>query len=358
MQIRTSPQSTNYRRFVFFVVGFLGVLVLAVLARQLLNLSLPESRGVIFQEHYILTDTADAPLAVIADQSQLAEGSIVQGDVALVSRVESAASGIVNGDLTQIGSDVIMRGTVTGDLTLFGTRLVLGGQVDGDVIALGSDITITADARIAGEIVNCAGTLTDNRPEPVGIRSCGQMSALAGIISAGGDLLLPALQPGIGTVLAALTLTGITLLGVMLFPRSMRAMQATVFARPIYTGVTGGMTMLLWIGLAAGAVLLLGFFPPIGLVLIPVLLVAMLTLVVLMAAGWMALAAGLGDSLLRRMFRQAQPPLLAALFGSLLLFALWHVLLILPFGGPVLLLVLAVLSLIGLGAALLAWRGR
>jgi hypothetical protein len=118
------------------------------------------------------------------------------------------------------------------------------------------------------------------------------------------------------------------------------------------------MAALLWVGLVAGDVLVLAFVPPLGLGLALVLLLALLVLLTLSAAGWIALAFGLGDFLLRRLFRQAQPMLLAALFGSLLLFVVWHILLVLPMGGVLLTLALVGLSLLGLGAALVTGRNR
>ncbi|MCB9453966.1 MAG: hypothetical protein H6672_21240 [Anaerolineaceae bacterium] len=349
----------NSRKMGLFAIGVVLVLVVAFIARGAVQLKSPESQGVLFRDAYTLTGVMNDPLVVIGDQALLAADSTVDGDAALVTRSSSVAAGVVNGDLTLIGSDLSMQGKVSGDVALLGTNLVLDGRVGGDVVALGSTLTIDAGTQVAGDIFACVGTLTDNRPESGNLKSCNQIEGIPSIFGADGNLTLLALKPGIGTVIGSLLLAGFAILSVIMFPRQVQSMRAVAFAHPIYTGTAGVMAALLWIGIAAGGLLLLAFIPVVGAFLLLLLVLSLLVVVILSAAGWVALAFGLGDAVLRRVFRQAQPPLLATFAGTVLLFALWHVLLLVPSGGVWLGLVLLVFSLLGLGAALvtrLGWR--
>lgn len=354
MQIRTPSPTSSSRKVWVFLAIIAAMLLIAWIVRQVTGVQLNAHGTVWMMDSYTLSDTVDDSLAVVADRINLAEGSTVQGDTGLFGRTSATAAGTVNGDLAMIGGDLTVSGAVNGDVALLGTHLVITGQISGDVLALGSDLTIAPDARLTGKIANCAGTLIDNRSNPTPVKSCSQLDDLASILLVGTGLgsVLP--QPGIGTMLVSLLLTGLSILAVILFPRHIRTVQRSAMRRPLRAGLAGVLGVFLGVGLTAVVLLLIGFVPVVGVALLPVNLLILLLLGVLVMVGWIALAAGVGEWLFGRL-QQPQPPFLAVMFGSLLLAGVWHGLALVT--GLIALAAVILISVVGSGAALLTRFG-
>ena len=98
--------------------------------------------------------------------------------------------------------------------------------------------------------------------------------------------------------------------------------------------------------------LVLAKLPVLGLLLLPVGLIAGVVVFGMVLTGWIALALLLGDWLVRRLVRHTLPPLITVVLGSAALFVLWHILALVPFGSLAGLAVMLLLGAVGLGATL------
>jgi hypothetical protein len=155
----------------------------------------------------------------------------------------------------------------------------------------------------------------------------------------------------------SLTLSGIGALAVAAFPRQFSTIEEAILTMPRRVGQTGFLVFLLAIGVTAAVVIVLAAAPPLGLVLLPVFVIAAIVFLGMTVTGWVSVALIAGNWLLRRSSGNLVPPLIATAVGSVLLFLLWHVLTLLPFGVLVVLLAMAVLGSVGLGAALTTRMG-
>jgi hypothetical protein len=147
----------------------------------------------------------------------------------------------------------------------------------------------------------------------------------------------------------SLVLTGVSALAVAAFPRQISYIEEAILTMPRRVGQAGLLAVLLVIGVTAGVVLLLGVVPPLGLITLPVFGLAALVLLGMTVSGWITVALIVGNWLLRRMSR-GLPPLITVAIGSIVLFAIWHMLALLPFGVLIVLAAMAVLGTVGLGA--------
>jgi hypothetical protein len=322
--------------------------------------------NVIFADDYRLNGVYRDSLAVVAAAAALEADSHVKGDAALLGDQLARVDGAVDGNLTMAGESLTLGadGSVNGDLSAMGTVITIGGQVDGRLTVVGDELVIEPDARLNGEIVACVNTIDDQRADVPTIKPCQDVTALLSIfrplqlLSESGAAPVWAAPGGLSSsnlavsLSASLLFTGLSALAVMVFPRQFSRMQEAISTTPRRLASLGCMALLLTLGLGTGAVGLMTVARPLGLVLVPLGLLLSLGLAILLVMGWITLALLLGDVALRHMTRTAQPPVIDAAFGSLLLFALWHVLAIVPFGGVVGLLLMGVLGAAGLGGAL------
>jgi hypothetical protein len=153
----------------------------------------------------------------------------------------------------------------------------------------------------------------------------------------------------LATGFMSLVLTGVSALTVAAFPQQIGNMEEAILTTPRRVGQAGLMSALLAIGVTIGVVLLLGVVPPLGLIALPVYGLAALAFLGLTVSGWITVALIVGDWLLRRVSR-GLPPLITVAIGSIVLFVVWHLLALLPFGLLLVLLAMAVLGSVGLGA--------
>jgi len=326
----------------------------------------PQKNNVIFTEDYELAgDYADA-LAVVADTVTLRVESRVTGAAALVGSERTTVDGLVEGSVTLVGDALAVgeSGIVRGDLLAMGSDIRLAGSVAGKVTVIGDSLLIQPGAQLAGAIVACVGTLTDQRTNTPPVKPCHDEAALLAVfgllqgLSQGLDLsqrALPGAMNGLSIwfgLAASLLLTGLSALAVMVFPRRFSLMQEAIVYNPRSLAALGVMALLLLVGLAGGMTALWTWLPVTGVILFPIGLLVLLALLVLVVCGWITLALLLGDFTLRHVAHSTLPPAIAVTLGSLLLFGLWHILALIPFGGVVSLLMMAALGSAGLGGAL------
>jgi hypothetical protein len=331
----------------------------------------PDSKQVIFSDDYQLSTDYDHALAVVADTARLENGSHVSGDVALVGHDSAQVDGIVDGDLTVTGDALTLggNGTVHGDFSAMGADVTLDGTVAGNVTVIGKSLVVNRGAKIAGGVIACVDSITDLRVDAPKIQPCQDTDALMSLftplqgLSNGFEISQLAASGGLTgdgllfSISVSLLLTGLSALAVTVFPRPFSQIQEALLSTPSSMTALGCMALLLTIGLCTGAVVLVKAVPMSAVITVPLGLLLGLAVVAMSIVGWITLALLIGDFALRHITRTILPPVIAAAFGSILLFTLWHVLAIIPFGGLFGLLVMGLLGAAGFGAALATRMG-
>jgi cytoskeletal protein CcmA (bactofilin family) len=348
----------------------LGLIVVALIwlgigtARRIFERPVVDSEHVIFRlsDDYRLESTVNEPLVVVSNDISLASDSQVQGDTALVGDAV-LVEGQVSGDLTLMGDTLTINPTsrVSGDVSLVGSDVVVGGTIDGSVTVIGDTLTITSDAQISGDVTACVDVVTDERVNGQ-IRPCSDSEALGSFFRTLDDAtrLDSAVAGAVGSGLSvaallfsgftSLLLAGISGLVVAAFPRHISYIEEAMLTIPRRMGRIGILTFLLAVGIGVAVIAMVAVLPPVGLVVLPVALIAGLAFLAMTVAGWITVALVVGNWLLRRSSRSVLPPLVVASAGSVLLFMVWHILALIPLGLPVALVLMAVLGSVGLGA--------
>ncbi len=338
----------------------LGVFVVVLITlgswvgRQIFARSLVDSEHIIFtpNDTYRAAAPVDKPLVVIADEVQFDADSQIPGDSAFMGDVVNVA-GQVNGDITLMGDNVTVSAHVNGDASLIGDQVLVDGQVDGDLTIISEHLTIAQSAAIGGKIVACVDSLTDARPDGH-VEPCSDAetwNALNATLSFdealwnGGFSALALLATGF----TSLVLTGVSALAVAAFPRQISYIEEAILTMPRRVGQAGLLASLLAVGVTVGVIVLLAVVPPLGLVALPMFGLAALMFLGMTVSGWITVALIVGTWLLRRVSR-GLPPLITVAVGSLALFIVWHVVGLLPFGILLVLLAMAALGMLGLGA--------
>ena len=353
------------------IVIFIMVGVASFVRSTITNRTQPDSKQVIFTDDYHLSSLYDHSLAVVADTAVLGNDSHVNGDAALVGHDTTQVDGIVDGDLTIVGDALTLgaNGKVLGDFSAMGSDITLDGTVEGKVTVIGDTFIIHPGAKIGGGVVACVDAITDLRTNAPQIQPCKDADALMSIfaplqgLSKGFEISQLAASGGLSgdgllfSLSASLLLTGLSALAVTIFPRPFSHIQEALLSTPGSMTALGCMALLLTVGLVTGAVVLVTGVPVMGFVLVPLGLLLGLVVLGMSIVGWITLALLLGDFALRHLTRSILPPVIAAAFGSVLLFTLWHVLAIIPFGGLFGLLLMGLLGAAGFGAALATRMG-
>jgi cytoskeletal protein CcmA (bactofilin family) len=364
---------SNRRKF-FILAGLVLVMLIAASAlRQAASgRAWLDGDHVIVTEQYTLNQALDSALVAVADTVTLRADSRVAGDAALIGRSAVTLQGRVEGDLTAMTGNFRLSegGQVAGDAILMSSTTTIDGVVNGDLALLGNTLSLGPGAHVSGEISTNATTITDQRAQQTPILPLEQGKHAASIaplrqLSEGRwhprEMIAWGGSPsGLGlllSVVGSLTLTGIAALAVTLFPRQFSHIQEAILNNPRSLSGAGCMTLLLMAGLGAVGVIALAMLPTLGLLLAPLGLLLGLALLAFGIAGWITLALILGDWVLRRWLRLSSPPLAAAVLGSLMLFAIYHVLAFIPYGTVVAFIVIVVLGSVGLGGALMTRLG-
>jgi cytoskeletal protein CcmA (bactofilin family) len=358
-------------RRIWLIIGLVGVILLAlvfnVIRQQVMAQPVFDGSNVILEQDYRLTEAVADDLVVLGDGIALGAGSRVDGDAALIGGTITV-DGFVDGELTLIGERLTIGAgaRIAGDAALMGDQVTIAGAVDGLLHVTGASLIIEPGAQIAGGFTVCVddGGITDGRVGAPPFRPCmlsEQFAGFAALTELRDRALRGEFAPvnalgmavgAFGAAAAGLVLIGFSALGVTVFPmqisrieEAMRTQTRTVFG-------LGVAAVLLLVGLTALQIVLLGTVAPLGLLLLPVYVIAGLVYLVLLMFGLVTLALVVGDWLLRRMTKQPAPPVVAAALGSLMLALILVVVSFLPYGLIIELGVLAAFSAIASGAVL------
>jgi hypothetical protein len=349
------------RKFAVLAVTVAGMLILANTARQWVgHFSPSDTDNIIFVDHYALSGGHDGALVVVANSVDGAQAGTVYGDAALVGREDVTFHGATTGDLTLMGQKIDLAGDVAGDTAIMGDHVILSGNFSGAVTVIGQDLTIQDSATFADPITACVDSIEYSREQYAArIRPCSDKAAMLATFApfqamsgnfdmgsglSGGGLLF--------SLFASLLLTGLAALAVTIFPSHFSRMQEAVLTIPRGLTALGFMTVLLAIGITTGIGVVLAVVPILSILFVPLGLLFLLALGVLIVVGWITLALLLGNYLVIRLTRATAPPLVAVAIGSFALFALWHLLALIPSGSILALLLMAVLGSLGLGGTL------
>jgi len=358
------------RGLLFLGLGCLALVIVSNIVRQAVTRQpLIDSSGIALGQSYQLDGQLDDDLAALAETIDLKLGSIVQGDAALIGGTITI-NGRVNGDLTAVGESLLIgpAAEITGSATFLVKEVKIDGRVDGIINMRGENLQINSTAHLNGEIFACAGTIAyEGSLRPEQIRPCSESEALEyldrGDIFRDAGITLPPLNIHVGnspatgwlfSILGALAFSGLSILAVVIFPRQISHMEESIRANPRGLGGVGFMVFLLAIGISFAFAVILAIVPPIGVLLIPVYFIGGIIFFGMTLAGWITVALLFGDLLLRRFTRTAFPPLVTAAVGNFALFFFWQILLLIPLAA---LLLLAIPTSIGLGAAVLTRMG-
>ena len=355
----------------------LGIVVaLVIVGRNARHIFLPEiniaSENIVVTDRYTLTRTVEQDFVVLADQVTLGAESHIEGNAAVVGG-EVYLNGRVDGTLVTLGEFVTLSPNfvVDGKAAIIGSRIVLDGDFGGDLTLVGEYVTINEGANLNGVVTSCTDSLTDNRVgDFAAVRHCSEgdhtLTALDFLPFYENGISLPAPDvqiTGLATfmlvlsALFSLMLSALAVLAVALFPRHISHIEEALHAVPINLSGLGFLTLVLAFGVVVVLVILLATVPPIGLLLLPIVLLGALVLLGMGIIGWVTVALLVGDWVLYRLVQQQQPPIVAVAVGSLALFVGWHMIALIPFGVLVNLLAMVALGSMGLGAVVLTRIG-
>jgi len=355
------------RKLLVFAAAFMVLLVVGgTVSRAVLHqpASSDENRPV-FTSSYTLDTIKTDDLFVLADTAQLAAGSHVLADAALVGRSSITVDGQVDGDLTAMGGSVtISEGAlIKGDADLIGSHIILAGQISGNLSVVADKLDILPGASYTGNLEFCVNNITNESGHDVVSRTCGDEERAGWQSLRDGTFVSQAMAGGFslgGIVLSSILALGLSALAgviVSIFPRPFGFMSQAVRNLPGKSARVGCVTQVLMLALAGGVVVVIAVLPPLGLVLLPVAALLSLPLGLLFAVGWVTLALLAGDWLLRGFARRHSPPMLTVIAGSLGLFLIWTLLTVLPFGPILGILVPLVVGTVGFGAAIMTRVG-
>jgi hypothetical protein len=214
-------------------------------------------------------------------------------------------SAIRSGDVTVTAGE-----SIQGDLVTLSGDIDVAGTVDGDVVALGGGVLIQSGARVTGSVVAAGG----------------QVRLDGGLVE--GEVVetvlrateIPPPVRGSPVVLAlgwACVLAAIGLVALLLARRNLERVAGAVrarFGRSLIFGVIGQLAFFP----ALLAIIVVLAITIVGLLVIPIALVAFLTAVAGAAAlGFLAVAYASGDSLLNRLRGARSSPVGLSLFAGL-----------------------------------------
>jgi len=252
---------------------------------------------------------------------------------------------------------------IKGDTSLTGNSITLAGQFNGNLSIVADNLTINPGTQFNSDLDICATHLMNENSSEISVRKCGS-NALAGWQALRTGMFAAKPFPG-SFSFASFVFTGIFALGlaalsgliVTIFPRRFGHMTQAIHSLPARVSRIGCLTQVSVIGLLALLGLVIAVLPPLGLILLPILVLLMLPLGLMFAIGWMTIALVTGDWILRRFARRTSPPMLTVIAGSLGLFLIWTLLGILPYGPVLGLLMILLVGALGLGAVMMTRIG-
>lgn len=220
---------------------------------------------------------------------------------------------ILEGDLTILGgtATIAADAVVRGDVSLMGGTLRLDGIVEGSVLGAGGTLHLGEQALVRGDLTTLGATLE----RAAGARVLGESATLSGPEGRGqvsqrqpGDFILSVLFWVGGLILKTVVLGGLALAVGIFLPHHLRTASETVARAPVTSTSVGCLSVV-----AFGAALVVTAITLIGLLLWPLLLLAGGAVILF---GWLALGTALGDRLLRAAEVRSPRPAAAAAIGT------------------------------------------
>lgn len=255
-------------------------------------------------------------------QAESPEAPAVWGDRFAVSGdVVVPSDAVRRGDLVSIGGTVRVDGTLRGSVTVIGGEAIVNGEVSRDVVAVFSAVELGDAARVEGSVVNVLGSLDDRGAAirrdlvdiPLGLRWPGLEGPLQ---------VLATLWLWSKLVLIVLVFLGILVL-TALAPERVERLAGETARRPWIALAIGIPTFLIGVP----AILLLLAVSVVGLIVLPI---AVLAIAVLIWLGYAGLFLHVGRRIGRTLGRE-----MSVLGGMLLGFLVFAVLWFVPLFGSI-----------------------
>lgn len=350
------------RIFLFVFAAAALVLTLALLAREAITRQNNLSSGVIIVSSYTLSEAYEGDLVVASSSVTVDSGANIAGSASLVGE-NVVFAGRVSGDLTILAPQIRLDGVqVGGRLHILADEVQLSGAIHGETLIDADALTIAADTIFDADPAVCADRFSDQRASsrvvacpPSSIDPFANLRALRSVVQSGvPDAAVPALLPDI--LLIILTLVGLTAFAPLVVTvqtarvaRIARAMRR----RPLHSALTGAALFALIAGLTGAEIVLLGTISVVGLVALPVYVVALIGTLLLTGIGLIALALIIGIRLTRLSGEgdDGQPPVVAAAVGGLIVAAGLLLIALQPLGQAASIGAFIALSTVGAGAA-------
>ncbi len=356
------------------VVGLIGVVIAGVLLSR--SIAPQPSSRVLVENALTLDQPTQTNLTILAAEMTIAER--VEGDLIAIARsVVVTETGHVTGSLRVVSDSFRSKGRIDGSLVALSDHFVHEGVLNGRLTLLANDVVIRG--RISGAVNVSAAHIT---VDPAGLTAteplqlcadtvigvteftcsrAGRFAPLESLIAlrmnnnTSVDLSAPLLFGDLLGALAmiglALSIVGVSALTVAAFPRQISRIEDAIRAQPRSMGGAGLALYALALGVSLGMVVLLGLMPALGVALIPVWLLSGVGLIALLLIGWVTLSMMVGEWLMRRLSKTGAPPLVTAVAGGLLLWAVFAVSALLPYGALISGIMLALIGAVGAGAA-------
>ena len=99
-----------------------------------------------------LTGTVADHARLIASKTLSLNGKVGHNVLAFGTSLSLGEGGVIGGDATLAGQEIILNGTVTGNTSLYGNKVTLAGRFGGNVNVTAEEITVMPGTRIAGNL--------------------------------------------------------------------------------------------------------------------------------------------------------------------------------------------------------------
>lgn len=337
---------SRLRVLLFVIIVSALVVTLSLLARGAIN-GATASGGVVVSGEYRLDGAHDGDLAVASSQIEFTSDSSVNGNVSLV------------------GESVRIQGEISGDVTILAQHVALeGGRINGALHILADSVSINSD--VAGQVLIDADTLAIGDSASFGVNSAVCVDTLTSVPANAtpaercplNELTALRQQIELDTpstllvvILSAAGFTAAAALVVSIFPARLARVVRAMRRRPGRSAISGVGIFALAAGLTGTQIVLLGAVSPVGLIALPIYAIFVILFAALVVIGLVSLALLIGARLTGENPDNAQPPLVAAATGGLIVSLALVVIVLQPFGQAVGLILFAALAIVGCGAA-------
>lgn len=231
---------------------------------------------------------------------------------------------ILDGNLYVIGGvvDIEEDAAVNGDVFVLGGLVSIDGTIQGNLTVVGGTVTLEENAVIEGDLISPASYINRKQGAVVeGNQMEGWNIPWTGIefprVSRPGPITMPGIQivpfiTRLGRAAAfTLVLLGLAALMLLIMPQATETMTKALIVQPWAVLGFGALTALVMV---VGGIIL-----TITICLIPLVILAGLTVALGVLAGWLALGYELGKRMASDIFKTEWHPVLAAVLGNLVL---------------------------------------